>query len=78
MKNQYKGGNCLKDGGGLGQFADLRGGAWQERGVVFLTGGEGDTPVHTMIKMILIWSLSFPTPTQGLNNGCFIIECMGK
>ena len=39
MKNQYKGGNCLKDGGGLGQFADLRGGAWQERGVVFLTGG---------------------------------------
>ena len=24
MKNQYRGGNCLKRGGGLGQFADLR------------------------------------------------------
>ena len=25
MKNQYIGGDCLKGGGGLGQFADLRG-----------------------------------------------------
>ena len=31
-KNQYRGGNCLKREG-LGQFADLRGGGWQERGV---------------------------------------------
>ena len=31
MKNQYKGEDCLKRG--LGQFADLKGDAWQERGV---------------------------------------------
>ena len=31
MKNQYKGEDCLK--WGLGQFADLKGDAWQERGV---------------------------------------------
>ena len=30
MKNQYRGGIAYK--GGLGQFADLRVGAWQERG----------------------------------------------
>ena len=40
-------GDCLKMGGGLGQFADLRGwGAWPERCVVFLR--EVDTPMHTM------------------------------
>ena len=46
--NQYTGEIGLK--GGLGQFADLRfkGGAWQERGVVFK--GEGvDTPMYTMV-----------------------------
>ena len=32
MKNQYRGGNCLKREG-LGHVADLGGGgAWQERG----------------------------------------------
>ena len=42
-------GNCLKRGG-LGQFADVRGGGltkkigWCFRG----GGGEGDTPMHTM------------------------------
>ena len=25
-------------GGGLGQFADIKGGAWRRRGVVFLRG----------------------------------------
>ena len=30
-KTQYRGGNYLKREG-LGQFADLRGGGWQERG----------------------------------------------
>ena len=33
MKNQYIGG--LPKKGGLGQFVDLRGGAWQERGWCF-------------------------------------------
>ena len=32
MKNQYIRGIAQK--GGLGQFADLREGAWQERGVI--------------------------------------------
>ena len=41
-KNQYRGGELPKKGGGLGQFVDLRGGAWQERGGV-------DTPMHTMM-----------------------------
>ena len=43
MKNQYRGGNCLKRGGGLGQFADLKGGGGlaRKRGVVFLKGGRG-------------------------------------
>ena len=48
MKNQYRGGNCLK-GGGLRQFADLKGGGLaRKRGVVFLKGGGVDTPMHTM------------------------------
>ena len=34
-KNQYKVGSCLKGGGGLGHFADLR-------------GGGVDTSMHTM------------------------------
>ena len=39
MKNQYRGGEggCLKRG--LGQFADLRGLAWQERGGSVFEGG---------------------------------------
>ena len=37
MKNQYIGG--LPKKGGLGQFVDLRGGAWQERGGGVLRGG---------------------------------------
>ena len=39
--------DCLKRGGGLGQFADLKGGLARKRGVVFLRGGV-DTPVPTM------------------------------
>ena len=39
--------------GGLRQFADLRGGAWQERGCgVFEGGGGGDTRMHTMIYSV--------------------------
>ena len=31
MKNEYRGGNCLKTvGGGLGHYVDLMG-AWQEK-----------------------------------------------
>ena len=41
-----------KKGGRLGQFVDLRGGAWQERGggvVFFFLAGEGaDTSMQTM------------------------------
>ena len=38
-----------KKGGGLGQFADLRGGgAWQQRGGWCFLGGV-ETPIHTMI-----------------------------
>ena len=48
-KNQYKGGSCLKKGGGLGQFADLRGRLGKKEGVVFLRGV--DTPVHTIGSM---------------------------
>ena len=48
MKKQYIGGDCLKRRGGLGQFVDLSRGAWQERGVVFLTGAI-HTPIPTMI-----------------------------
>ena len=33
MKNHYRGGNCLK-GGGLGQFANLRGGGVFEGGLI--------------------------------------------
>ena len=39
MKNQYRGGDCLKTG--VGQLADLSGGLARKRGV--------DTPMHTMI-----------------------------
>ena len=38
-KNQYIDRKYLKKGGGLGQFADLRGGAWRKRGGVFDGGG---------------------------------------
>ena len=37
-KNQYRGGDCLKKGGRLAQFADFRG-AWQERGGGVFEGG---------------------------------------
>ena len=47
-KNQYRGRGLPKKGG-LGQFADSRGGGGgkKERGM-FLRGS-GDTPVHTML-----------------------------
>ena len=73
-KNKYRGRHCLKKGG-LGQFADLKGGTWQERGGrVF----EGDTPMHTDIKglhiekeshrICLIPVLSLRTLYQKLSN----------
>ena len=42
MKNQYRGGYCLKKGGGgwLGQFSDLKGG---------LDKKEVNTPMRTMV-----------------------------
>ena len=48
MKNQYRGGHCLKRG--LGQFADLSGGLARKREVVFLRGWGVDTPMHTMFR----------------------------
>ena len=52
LKNQYIGEDCLKKGGGLGQFEDLRGGGGggglaRKRRLVFLGGVE--TPIHAMI-----------------------------
>ena len=47
-RNQYIGGNCLKGGGGLGQFSDLRGSFPKKRGMVFLRVVV-DTPMHTML-----------------------------
>ena len=52
MKNQYRGGDCLKragEGGGLGQFIDLRG-AWGERGGGVFEWG-ADFPMPTMITL---------------------------
>ena len=51
MKNQYRGGDCIKKGGGgLGQFPNLRG-TWQERrGWCFFWGGV-DTPMHAMSSL---------------------------
>ena len=48
MKNQYIGGDCIGEGGWLGQFVGLRGGLGKKEGVVFLRGGV-DTPMLTMI-----------------------------
>ena len=47
MKNQYIGGNYLKGWGGLGQFADLRGGLAKKRGESVFKGV--DTPMQTML-----------------------------
>ena len=40
-KNKYRGRHCLKNGG-LGQFADLKGGTWQGRGGGVFEGGYPD------------------------------------
>ena len=55
MKNQYREGDCLKwGGGGLGHFADLRGGG----------GFEGvNIPMHTMLS-----PLSFSSWKQKFQN----------
>ena len=51
MKSQYIEGGLPKKGE-LGQFADLRGGGLcKKEGVAFLRGV--DTPVHTMIYIVL-------------------------
>ena len=48
MKNQYRGEDCLKNGGGgLGQFVDLRGMLGEKEGMVFFRGGL-DTVMHIM------------------------------
>ena len=49
MKNQYGGGDCLKGGGGLGPFTDLRGGFARKKGMVFLRGV--GTLIHTMLYL---------------------------
>ena len=42
-KNRYRGGNCLKKGGGAWTICRFKEGAWQERrGVVFEGGGYPD------------------------------------
>ena len=46
-KNQYRGRGLPKKGG-LGQFADSRGGLGKKERGMFLRG-RGDTPVHTML-----------------------------
>ena len=65
-------GNCLKRrGGGLGQFADLRRGAWQERGGQCFWG-QVNTPMHTMailpvanvVVLIFPWIPSFYRSTS--------------
>ena len=59
MKNQYRGGYCLKGGGGrLGQFADLKGGGLDKK--------EVNTPMRTIVLvvsliMLRIWDISFLT-----------------
>ena len=54
MKNQYRGGG-RGGGGGLEQFGDLRGGAWQERGGDVLEG-RVDTSMHFMLEHIVKFS----------------------
>ena len=46
QKSNIEGGIAWK--GGPGQFADLGGGAWQERGGWCFWGGGAHTPMHTM------------------------------
>ena len=54
MKNQCRGGHCLKrgGGGGLGLFANLRVGLARKKVVVFLRGGV-DIPIHTMFSKFI-------------------------
>ena len=50
-----------KGGGGLGQFADFRQGAWQERGCDVFEGGGVDTPMHTMSPSVCFFNIAiFP------------------
>ena len=48
-ENQYREGDCLKNGGDgwVGQVADLRG-FGKNKGMVFLRVWRSDTPMHTM------------------------------
>ena len=56
-------------GGGLGKFADLRGGACQERWRVVCFGWRVDTPLHTMSKSFLVFDLnSVLIPMYDLNH----------
>ena len=43
--NIQGGGDCLKKRGGLGQFPNLRGGAWQERGGGVCLGNKDKTSI---------------------------------
>ena len=57
-KKQYRGRDCLKREGGLGLFADLRGGLARKKGVVFLRGGGWDpnanySPTNCLKQIVL-------------------------
>ena len=49
MKNQYRGGDCLKREG-LEQLIDLREGLGKKEGRWCFSGREVDTPMHIMHK----------------------------
>ena len=56
MKNQCRGGHCLKRGGGGGAWTvcQFKGGLGKkEGGGVFEGGGGGDIPIHTMFSKFI-------------------------
>ena len=54
-KTQYRDEDCLEKGGRLGQFTDLRGGGWQERGGGVFEGGL--IPRCTLwVKTCFLWN----------------------
>ena len=63
-KNQYRGAGLPKKGG-FGQFANLRGGAWQEREAGVLEGV--DTLMHTMTHALIQPSFIASTDVLGGN-----------
>ena len=63
MKSQYRGRDCLKGGGGLGQFADLRG-AWQESGGGVFEGGWYPNAHYDIDMRYFAWSKLFEISSQ--------------